>query len=85
MHSASRSLQLAVLALLTLISDVSAACYYDNLTGRTTCDGLSYGARLAIAAALSIVCAMVVTAISYFVRRRMAANNGPPPASAVSH
>ncbi|WAQ92951.1 hypothetical protein PtA15_18A6 [Puccinia triticina] len=60
----------------------SSACYYDSFTGRTVCDGLSYGARLAIAAAITIVGALALTGISYVVRKRFYGANTPPPVSA---
>lgn len=59
---------------------VSSSCYYDSFTGRTVCNGLSYGARLAIAAAVTIVGAIAITGLSYVIRRRF--YSPPPPVSA---
>ncbi|KAH9442818.1 hypothetical protein MJO28_014150 [Puccinia striiformis f. sp. tritici] len=60
----------------------SSSCYYDSFTGRTVCDGLSYGARLAIAAAITILGALALTGISFVVRKRFYGARTPPPVSA---
>ncbi|EFP91171.1 uncharacterized protein PGTG_16916 [Puccinia graminis f. sp. tritici CRL 75-36-700-3] len=53
----------------------SSSCYYDSFTGRTVCDGLSYGARLAIAAAITVRSPMSSASASTAPRT-------PPPVSA---
>ncbi|EGG05046.1 uncharacterized protein MELLADRAFT_88352 [Melampsora larici-populina 98AG31] len=60
---------LPIIVILILVHEVSASCHYDSHTGRTICEGLSYGIRLSIAAAISICGAILLTGLSYLFRR----------------
>ncbi|CAH7666342.1 expressed protein, partial [Phakopsora pachyrhizi] len=82
-HSAQRGNPLLSLVLLSQTIDcvVSSACYFDSVTGRTVCEGLPYGARLAIAAAITVVGALALAGLSFWVRKRFYSQSGPPPVS----
>ncbi|KAH9816441.1 hypothetical protein DFH28DRAFT_1125216 [Melampsora americana] len=67
--SSNTNIYLPIVIILIWVNSVSAKCHYDPLSGRTTCNGLSHGARLSIGAAISIFGAILVTALAYLSRR----------------